>query len=105
MKAIERLKTRLEKYGVTIDEYEDTFYVDAPRGYKWWATDTHTLAVRWRNESGQTWLRDALKSLEEDIKDGLEKVIDPAELEATRWDMGDDTWGAAPDAPERIEFK
>ncbi len=38
------------------------------------------------------------------IKLGLVKVTDAEEIESHRWDMGDDSWGASIDAPERLEW-
>ena len=52
------------------------------------------------NSGGQTW---AAKAIAEERKDrlalGLRKVTDPEELASRRWDLGEDDWGAPPDAP------
>lgn len=92
--------------GGTLDynEQENSFSMDTPSGYVWRANGCTCIAVQWANNHGQTWMEKALKDDADRWEMGMEKVTDPAELKRIRWELGEDEWGAADEAPERIEW-
>lgn len=102
---IDELERKLKSVGASLDPDRDwTLNCDAPSGYVWRANGCHTLAIQWATNQ-QTWLSEALK------KDGyprlamgLDKVTDAGVIEMHRHELDDDTWGAAADAPNRIEW-
>jgi hypothetical protein len=106
MKLIEQLRAKLALMGATLDFHADNnqFYLDAPSGYVWRSTGTRSLTVQWANNGGQTWLAEALRKDADRWQAGLEKVTDPQEIAAHRWDEGDDSWGAPEDAPAFIAW-
>lgn len=95
MKLIEQLRAKLSLMGATLDfDRENTcLYLDAPSGYVWKSTGTRALALQWANNNGQTWLAKALRDDANRWQAGLEKVTEPEEIAAHRWDEGDDSWG------------
>jgi hypothetical protein len=103
MKAIEQLRERLALIGATLDDGEYSLHCDAPKGYIWRANGTPTLSIHYATNS-QSWLVEAIRMEMPNLKMGLEKVTDPAELAEIRHNQDDDTWGAPENAPERIEF-
>ena len=104
MKMINDLRKQLESIGATLDPNTDyTLNCDAPSGYVWRANRTPTLAIHYATNH-QTWLAQAIREETPNLKMGLEKVTDEKELAEHRWNLGDDSWGAPADAPDRIEW-
>lgn len=105
MKIIEQLRAKLAAVGATLDEGDGyTLNCDAPSGYVWQANDCTTIAIHVANNS-QSWASEAIrKDGMPRLKMGLRKVTDTDERDSYRYDLGDDTWGAADDAPETIPF-
>lgn len=103
MKAIDQLKATAEKIGVTLDVTDYDIHCDAPSGYVWRANDLPSLHIHYASNS-ETWLMVALRESKSDLLMGLEKVTDAERLAEHRWNLDDDAWGAAPDAPETISW-
>ena len=104
MKVINDLRKTLKTIGATLDE--GAGYVlncDAPSGYVWRANGCCALPIQCATNS-QTWYAKAIREEMPSLKMGLEKVTDPAEIAEKRHELGDDTWGAPADAPDRIEW-
>ena len=77
---------------------------NAPKGYTWRANGCAHIAIHYANND-QSWLAQELRTDGYPrLRLGLDKVTDPAELAAFRNDLDDDTWGAAPDAPDFIAW-
>jgi hypothetical protein len=53
------------------------YYVDAPKGFVWRSTGTHTLTAPHANESGDSFKPQAYGDLIADMKDGLEPCDTP----------------------------
>jgi hypothetical protein len=105
MKLINDLRQKLESIGATLDEQAEQFVVcDSPSGYVWRANGGTSLTIQYKNNGGQSWLAQALRDEMPNLKMGLEKVTDEKELAEHRWNLGDDSWGAPADAPNRIEW-
>jgi len=100
-----QLREQLESIGATLDEQAEQFVVcDSPSGYVWRSNGGTSLTIQYKNSGGQSWLAKALRDEMPNLKMGLEKVTDEKELAEHRWNLGDDSWGASADAPERIEW-
>lgn len=105
MKLITQLREQLESIGATLDEQAEQFVVcDSPSGYVWRANGGTSLTIQYKNNGGQSWLAQALRDEMPSLKMGLEKVTEEKELVEHRWNLDDDSWGAAADAPQRIEW-
>lgn len=105
MKTLNQLRQKLESIGATLDEKAEQFVVcDSPSGYVWRANGHTALTIQYRNNGGQSWMAEALRQELPGLRMGLVKVTDEKRLAALRWDLDDDTWGAAENAPERIEW-
>ena len=105
MKTLKQLRQKLAKIGATLDEQAEQFVVcDAPSGYVWKANQGTAMTIQYRNNGGGYWLPEALRQELPCLQMGLMKVTDPEHLAIIRWDLDDDTWGAAEDAPENIEW-
>jgi len=104
VKAIEKLRAQLETVGATLEDTQYDLHCDAPSGYLWRGNGCRSICIHYANNS-QQWLSDAIKGRMTELKMGLEKVTDPAEIESHRWETGDDSWGAPADAPMTIDFK
>ena len=103
MKLLSQLRQRLESIGATLDEQAEQFVVcDSPSGYVWRANGNTGLTIHYKNNGGQSWLTQALRDEMPNLKMGLDKVTNEKELAERRWDLGDDSWGAAADAPARL---
>jgi len=100
---IEHLRQRLAPAGVTLDVTPYSIHCDAPVGYIWRATGLPSLTIHYATNS-QTWLAKELRAAEPELKMGLLKVIDPAELKEHQWNLGEDNWQAPADAPNRIDI-
>lgn len=105
MKLVENLRAQLRAIGATLDDSsnESALNCDAPPGYVWRANGNPNFVIHFATNQ-QSWLADALRAEMPNLKMGLEKVTDEKELAEHRWNLGDDSWGAAADAPERIEW-
>lgn len=104
MKCIEQLKIAAATVGATLDENTDySLNLDAPSGYVWIAnrcTCIHEQAAT----NSQSWYSQAVKSVIESASMGLMKVTDPKEIAEMRHLLDDDSWGAAGDAPDKLEW-
>jgi len=107
MKCIEKLRADLAAIGATLDEGDGyVLNCDAPSGYVWAATGCTAIPIQVRNNGGQSWVAQAIADERKDrLAMGLEKVTDPKELAGHRWELGDDTWGAPADAPDKVEWR
>jgi hypothetical protein len=115
MKAMERLKQRLEAIGATLDtQSEDggVVYAAAPSGYIWRSSGTSVLAVDFACHRG-TWsdIPGAMRDVYERMADGCDLVADgtpegDASVEEFRYELGDADWGAnvPKDAPKHITW-
>ena len=104
MKMINDLRKQLESIGATLDPNTDyTLKCDAPSGYVWRANGTTCLSIHYATNR-QTWLAEELRRELPNLKMGLEKVTDEEQLTEHRWNLGEDSWGAPADAPDRIEW-
>lgn len=105
MKTLDRLRSALESVGASLDWSAGLHaaYCDAPSGYVWVGTGTRSLTIVFDN-GRQTWLKQAVRQALENLREGLEKVTDEAEIVRHRWDTGEDDWGAPPAAPDFIAW-
>jgi hypothetical protein len=102
-KMLDRLEKQLAPHGATIDRCGMFFCLDAPSGYLWVANGSTSISVTHENHGGQTWMADAIKDAVNQIRDGLAKEDDPAEIERLRFEMDED-WGAPDGAPDFIDL-
>ncbi len=103
MKLIESIRRRLASIGGTLDDGEYTLNLDAPSGYVWRANGEPNYPIHYATNS-QSWLAKALREEADALNMGLEKVTDAKRLEEIQWNLGDDDWIAAPDAPMTLEW-
>lgn len=104
MKLVNQLRAKLESIGASLEETDYTLHCDAPSGYVWRANGCACIAIHYATNR-QTWLADAIRNdgLPR-LSLGLEKVTAPADIEAHRYELGDDTWGAPDSAPDKIAW-
>jgi hypothetical protein len=102
-RAIATLRAQLRSIGAELDADEYTLNADAPDGYVWAATGCRTVCIPWASNS-QTWASVAIRAAMPILRAGVVKVTDPEDLARHQWETGEDTWGAAPDAPDQIAW-
>jgi len=103
MKLLDNLRADLARIGATLDDSsDDSINLDAPSGYVWRANGCTAYRIQFANSQGQTWIAEALRVEAPALRLGLDKVVDPEVLADHRHELGDDGWGAAPDAPDHI---
>ena len=106
MKMIERLRDQLRQIGATLDDTSNEYALccDAPSGYVWRANGCASIAIHFATNR-EAWLSLAIK---EDglprLRMGLKKVTRQQQIAEMRHLLGDDTWGAAENAPEIINW-
>lgn len=103
MKAIEQLRATAAKIGVTLDVTNYSIHCDAPSGYVWLANGLPSLHIQYATNS-QSWLVKAITMELPNLKMGLSKVTDEKQLSEHRWNLGDDTWAAPSNAPDKLEW-
>lgn len=104
MKAIEQLRAKLARVGATLEDDGYALHCDAPAGYTWRANGCRCISIHYATNA-QQWLVKAIREDMDRLQMGLDKVTDPEELAMHQHEIDDDNWKAAPEAPERIEWR
>lgn len=87
MKAIEQLKAKAAKVGVSVDDGAGyCINLDAPAGYRWNANGCTVISEPSANNS-RTWYVKACKEMERMATMGLELITDAKEIEVIEWEM------------------
>ncbi len=103
MKSIERLRADLAAMGATLNDTPYSLHCDAPDGYVWKANGEPSYTIHYATNR-QSWLMEELRYEMPNLKMGL-RLATAEELPEIRWNLGEDEWGAAADAPETITWK
>ena len=101
-KLVSGLRSKLESVGGGLAASNHELNFDAPPGYVWDATGTSTFVVTYNNNS-ETWMGRAIDDEKETFALGF-RLADEDELEDIRYSIDDNSWGAAPGSPKRIEW-
>ena len=102
-KIIDDLRTKITAIGGTLDAGDYSLHLDAPAGYVWRANGMPSLSIHYATNS-ESWLTQAVRAERDNLHMGLQRETDEARLAEIRWDLGEDDWDAAPDAPARLEW-
>lgn len=97
MISLERLKNRLSRVGVTVEDDQWTLHCHAPKGYVWKAKDAPTLSIEYATNI-DAWLAATLREYTPMLRQGLIKVTDKEKLERFKIESADKN------APAVIEF-
>lgn len=97
MISLERLKNRLSRVGVTMEDDQWTLHCHAPKGYVWKAEDAPTLSIEYATNI-DAWLAVKLREFTPMLRQGLIKITDKKKAKRFKMELADES------SPAVIEF-